>query len=194
MLPLILASSSPYRQQLLRQLGLPFTSESPAIDESPLPGEPPAVLVSRLARAKAEAVAGRYTQALVIGSDQVAELGGEVLTKPLDHRTAVSQLRACRGRRVTFHTGLCLLNSGSGGEQITCVPFEVEFRQLTDLQIEHYLRREQPYDCAGSFKVEGLGISLFTRLMGEDYSSLVGLPLIALCDMLMAEGVDPVVV
>ena len=190
--PIVLASSSPYRQNLLRRLGLPFTSESPAIDESARPGESPPDLVTRLARAKAEAVASHHAEALIIGSDQVAELEGEILTKPLDHARAVTQLRACRGRRVTFHTGLCLLNTGSGRSHSAWVPFEVEFRQLADGQIERYLRREKPYDCAGSFKVEGLGIALFTRLMGEDYNSLVGLPLIALCDMLIEEGVDPV--
>lgn len=190
-LPLVLASGSPYRRQLLAQLGLPFEWLSPDIDESPRPGETSEQLVQRLALAKAEALAGRCGEALIIGCDQVAQLDGAIMTKPGNHRRALEQLSACSGRRVRFHTGLCLLNTASGNSRTCCVPFEVAFRQLDRHRIENYLRREQPYDCAGSFKVEGLGISLFTRLIGEDYSALVGLPLIALCDMLTAEGADP---
>ena len=191
MLPLVLASSSPYRRALLERLHLPFACHSPDIDESPLPGERAEQLVCRLAEAKARALADCYPQHLIIGSDQVATLAdGRILGKPHDFARAREQLRAASGSQVTFHTGLCLLNSHSGQAQRACVPFTVHFRPFDDACIERYLLREQPYDCAGSFKSEGLGISLFRSTEGEDASSLIGLPLIRLVDMLLAEQVQ----
>ncbi len=186
--PLILASSSPFRAQLLAQLGLQFQCVSPDIDESPQPGETAPALVQRLAVAKAQAVASHYPQALIIGSDQCALLNGQILGKPGNHANAVTQLQAARGQSVVFYTGLCLLNSASGHLQCEVVVYQVQFRLLTDAQIEHYLQREQPYHCAGSFKSEGLGIALFERLHGEDPNALIGLPLIRLVAMLSAEG------
>lgn len=191
MLPLLLASSSPYRRALLERLHLPFDCHSPDIDESPLPGERAEQLVCRLASAKARALAADYPQHLIIGSDQAATLAdGRILGKPHDFSRARDQLRAASGSRVIFHTGLCLYNSLSGQLQSACVPFTVHFRLLDDACIERYLLREQPYDCAGSFKSEGLGISLFRETSGSDASSLIGLPLIRLVDMLLAEGVQ----
>ena len=187
---LILASTSPYRRELLGRLGLPFETASPGVDESPQPGETPQRLVERLACAKAEAVAAAEPEALVIGSDQVAVCEGRVLGKPGDHAAAVEQLRNASGRTVTFYTGLCLINTARGTRQQCVEPFWVVFRELTGEQIESYLEREQPYDCAGSFKSEGLGIALFRRMEGHDPSALMGLPLIRLVAMLEAEGVD----
>ncbi len=187
---IILASSSPYRQQLLNRLGLPFNSVSPEIDEATLPGEDARQLVIRLAKNKARAVARAQPNALIIGSDQVASLGERILTKPGNHQNAHRQLMSCSGKAVVFYTGLALLNSRTG-QCHTCVePFTVHFRQLTPTEVDNYLEREQPYDCAGSFKMEGLGISLFTRMEGEDPNSLVGLPLIRLIDMLSNEGIN----
>jgi len=186
---LILGSSSPYRRELLERLGLPFQCHSPQVDESPLADESPDALVARLAKLKAEAVARQYPDALVIGSDQVAELDGRILGKPGGHEQAIMQLRAASGRSVRFHTGLCLLNARTGRAQIHTVPFTVAFRTLDSAMIEDYLRREQPYGCAGSFKSEGLGIALFEAMEGDDPSSLVGLPLITLVSMLREEGV-----
>ncbi|MEW6646927.1 MAG: Maf family protein [Pseudomonadota bacterium] len=186
---LVLASTSPYRRELLGRLGLAFDTAAPNTDETRLPGETPKQLVRRLAEAKARAVAKEFPQALIIGSDQVAVLGDRILGKPGDHATAVQQLTAACGRRVTFLTGLCLYNSGSDHCQVDVVPYTVEFRALNAVQIENYLKREQPYNCAGSFKSEGLGISLFRRMEGEDPNALIGLPLIRLIDMLTAEGV-----
>lgn len=185
---LVLASTSRYRRELLARLGLPFTTCAPDCDETPLPGEAPAVLVERLARAKAASVAAREPHALVIGSDQVAVLDGAILGKPGDHARAVAQLAAAAGRRVEFLTGLCLHDGVSGRVQCDVVPYAVEFRALTATQIEAYLRHEQPYDCAGSFKSEGLGIALFERLDGDDPNALIGLPLIRLVRMLEAAG------
>ena len=187
---LILASTSPFRRAVLEKIGLPFTTEAPETDETPLPDEAPEALVARLARAKAEAVAAQHDRGLVIGSDQVAVIDGEILGKPGTHERAVEQLRAASGRRVTFLTGLCLLNAARGNAQMDVVPFTVVFRELTDAQIENYLRREEPYNSAGSFKSEGLGIVLFERLEGEDPNTLIGLPLIRLVRMLENEGVD----
>ncbi|WP_127477375.1 Maf family protein [Sulfurivermis fontis] len=187
---LILASTSPYRRELLGRLGLAFDTAAPNTDETRLPGETPKQLVRRLAEAKARAVAKEFPQALIIGSDQVAVLGDRILGKPGDHATAVQQLTAACGRRVTFLTGLCLYNSGNDHCQVDVVPYTVEFRTLNAVQIENYLKREQPYNCAGSFKSEGLGISLFRRMEGEDPNALIGLPLIRLIDMLTAEGVN----
>lgn len=186
---LVLASTSRYRRELLARLGLPFTTRAPDCDETPLPGEAPTALVERLARAKAASVAAREPHALVIGSDQVAVLDGAILGKPGDHPRAVAQLAAAAGRRVEFLTGLCLHDGVSGRVQCDVVPYAVEFRALTAAQIEAYLRHEQPYDCAGSFKSEGLGIALFERLDGDDPNALIGLPLIRLVRMLEAAGV-----
>lgn len=188
---LLLASSSPYRRELLDRLQLPFTWQSPSIDETRREGEAAIDLVRRLAEEKARALAGQYTEHLIIGSDQVAVLDdGQILGKPHDLQRAQKQLRAASGSSVTFLTGLALLNSQSGHCQVDCIPFTVHFRSLSDAQIARYLEREQPFDCAGSFKSEGLGISLFRSTEGEDSTSLVGLPLIRLVDMLINEGID----
>lgn len=187
---LVLASTSVFRRQLLERLGLPFEVGAPDIDESRLPDEAPQDLVQRLARQKAEALAARYPNALIIGSDQVACLDELVLGKPGCHEKAVEQLRRCSGRVVRFLTGLCLLDTATGRFQLCCDPFAVHFRDLTDTQIENYLKREQPYNCAGSFKSEGLGIALFSCLEGDDPNSLVGLPLIRLVAMLEHYGVQ----
>jgi septum formation protein len=186
---LILASSSPYRRELLSRLGLAFQCHSPDVDESVLAGESPDALVLRLARSKAQAVAHHYPDALIIGSDQCAEFDGRILGKPGDHEGAVRQLRAASGREVVFHTGLCLLNARTGRAHVTSERFRVRFRALDSAMIEDYLRRETPYDCAGSFKSEGLGIALFEGMEGDDPTSLMGLPLIALVGMLQREGI-----
>lgn len=185
---LVLASTSIYRRQLLEKLNLEFVTCSPEIDESRLPDEIPEQLVARLAEQKARAVASQFSDALIIGSDQVAINDGKILGKPGNHAAAVNQLKRASGKRVSFLTGLCLLNSKSGRVQTEVVPFNVIFRPLTDLQIEHYLQQEQPYNCAGSFKSEGLGIALFERLEGDDPNTLIGLPLIRLIYMLESEG------
>ncbi|MCU0935248.1 MAG: Maf family nucleotide pyrophosphatase [Gammaproteobacteria bacterium] len=187
---IVLASTSPYRRELLVRLGLPFRVVSPSIDESARPGETPAALVRRLAEEKARAVAGAYPGALIVGSDQVAVLDGEVLGKPGTPERAVQQLGRASGRRVEFLTGLCLLDAGSGAAQVDVVPYAVVFRPLGAEQVRRYLEREQPYDAAGSFKSEGLGIALFERMEGEDPTALVGLPLIRLTEMLATAGVD----
>jgi septum formation protein len=189
MTELVLGSTSPFRKALLEKLGLPFSTVSPEVDESRLADESPEQLVYRLSEAKARAVAGSKPDALIIGSDQVAVIDGEILGKPGSHEKAVEQLRNASGRAVTFLTGLCLLNSKTGGTQTEVVPFTVHFRDLSDEQIENYLRSEKPYNCAGSFKSEALGISLFERLEGEDPNTLIGLPLIRLVRMLENEGV-----
>lgn len=188
--PIVLASGSTYRRQLLQRLQLPFEWSAPDVDETPAPGEPPAALAERLARAKAAALAQRFPSHLIIGSDQVASLDGAPLGKPGDFATAMRQLRACSGRRVDFLTGLSLLDSATGLQQGCVERFSVVFRPLAERQIARYLEREQPFDCAGSFKVEGLGIALFERLEGDDPNTLVGLPLIRLVDMLRNAGVD----
>ncbi|NOX76748.1 MAG: septum formation inhibitor Maf [Gammaproteobacteria bacterium] len=190
MAKLVLASTSPYRRQLLERLGLRFETASPNTDESPRKGETPEQLVSRLAEAKASAVAENFPDALIIGSDQVAVLDGRVLGKPGDHVTATQQLTDASGRRVEFLTGLCLLNSATHHSQVCVARFSVQFRILSERQIENYLQREQPYHCAGSFKSEGLGIALFERLEGNDPNALIGLPLIELINMLNTEGLD----
>ncbi len=191
MRPLVLGSTSPFRRELLGRLGLPFEVAAPQVDEARYPGEGPEVLVRRLAEAKARAAALNFPEALVIGSDQVALIDGEVLGKPGDFRRAFDQLRAASGRRVSFFTGLCLFNAAEQRAQVDLVPFEVEFLELTDRQIEGYLRKEEPYQCAGAFKSEGLGTTLFRRLLGDDPTALIGLPLIRLTAMLRAEGVEP---
>ncbi|WP_339337759.1 nucleoside triphosphate pyrophosphatase [uncultured Oceanicoccus sp.] len=189
MLPIILASSSPYRRELLQRLAIDFDCISPNIDESALPTESAEQLVSRLAQQKAQAVAADYPQQLIIGSDQVASLGQTILTKPGNSDKAMAQLSACSGKTVTFYTGLSLLNSKTGQQQTCVEPFSVKFRTLDTATIKRYISAEQPLDCAGSFKVEGLGISLFEQLIGDDPNSLMGLPLIKLVDMLKTEGV-----
>ena len=187
---LLLASSSPYRRELLGRLQLPFTWQSPSIDESRREGETALELVKRLAEEKARALATSHPTHLIIGSDQVAALSnGQILGKPHDLPSAQQQLRAASGSSVTFLTGLALLNTQSDTCQVDYVPFTVHFRPLSNEQILRYLQREQPFDCAGSFKSEGLGISLFRSTEGEDATSLIGLPLIRLVDMLMNEGV-----
>lgn len=189
-LRIILASSSPFRKELLARLQLPFESISPNIDESPKNGESPHALVMRLAFAKAREIAKNAPDALVIGSDQIAVLGGGILGKPGSHALACEQLKAASGNRVTFLTGLCLLDGRDGSIQQIVEPFDVEFRQLDDEMIERYLKREQPYNCAGAFKSEGLGITLFKRLNGDDPTALIGLPLIKLTRMLETAGVE----
>ena len=189
--PLILASTSPFRRELLARLGIPFATASPGVDEEHLPGESPRDLVMRLAEAKARAVAADHPDALIIGSDQVACIDDLVLGKPGTRERALEQLTHASGRDVVFYTGLCLHNATSGRSQILCEPFRVRFRTLSRAQIEGYLDRERPFNCAGSFKSEGLGIALFERLDGADPNALVGLPLIRLVAMLAEEGVDP---
>lgn len=190
--PLLLASSSPYRRTLLERLGLPFTSASPDVDESPQTGESPQQLAIRLATSKALALADRFPEHWIIGSDQVACLpDGTLLGKPGSHEQAALQLARSSGQHVTFLTGLVLLDSASGDIQSHCETFRVFFRELTSDEIHDYLQSEEPLDCAGSFKMEGLGIALFTGLEGRDPTSLVGLPLIALNDMLRAWGLNP---
>jgi len=185
---LVLASTSPYRKALLERLQLAFETARPEVDETRLADESAEALVARLAEAKARAVAQGRDDALVIGSDQVAVLDGDILGKPGGHEQAVAQLMRASGKAVRFLTGLCLVNAATGKAQLEVVPFEVTFRTLTPEQIEHYLRREQPYNCAGSFKSEGLGIALFERLQGDDPNTLIGLPLIRLTRMLEREG------
>ncbi|MCP4125674.1 MAG: septum formation inhibitor Maf [Gammaproteobacteria bacterium] len=187
---LILGSTSPFRKELLNKLGLSFTADAPEIDETMHAGERPQALVQRLALEKARAVAEKHTSALVIGSDQVACIDNDILGKPGNRERAIAQLTQAAGKRVSFYTGLCLLNSGSGESQVICEPFHVHFRPLSQVQIEHYLDAEQPYNCAGSFKSEGLGISLFEKLEGDDPNSLIGLPLIRLIAMLEHEGIS----
>lgn len=190
MLPLLLASSSPYRRELLERLRLPFICKSPDIDESHRPGESAIELVKRLSREKAEALASAFPDHLIIGSDQVAVLGQQILGKPHTFERAKEQLTAASGASVSFLTGLTLLNSSTGHVQTDCVPFTVHMRALTPSGIERYLHAEQPYDCAGSFKAEGLGVSLFRSTEGSDATSLIGLPLIRLIDMLINEGYE----
>ncbi|MFJ9992685.1 Maf family protein [Pseudomonas putida] len=190
MLPLLLASSSPYRRELLQRLRLPFTWASPDIDEGRNPEEPATELVRRLARQKAEALANSHSQHLIIGSDQVAVLGEQILGKPHTFERACEQLLAASGQQVTFLTGLALLNSSTGQCQVDCIPFTVTLRELDRERVERYVQAEQPLDCAGSFKAEGLGVTLFQSTHGCDATSLIGLPLIRLVDMLHAEGVQ----
>ncbi|MFP8439239.1 Maf family protein [Klebsiella aerogenes] len=188
---LLLASTSPWRRMLLEKLSLPFECAAPEVDETPLPGESARQLVVRLAQAKAQALASRFPQHLIIGSDQVCVLDGEITGKPHTEENAHRQLRKASGTIVTFYTGLALYNSANGHQQTECEPFDVHFRHLSDQEIEAYIRKENPLQCAGSFKSEGLGITLFERLEGRDPNSLVGLPLIALCQMLRREGFNP---
>ncbi len=185
---LVLASSSPFRKALLEKLHLKFETASPDIDETPLKDESIEDMVKRLAEAKAVALAEQYPDALIIGSDQSAALHGKVLHKPGNFETALNQLRAASGQSITFLTGLCLFNSATQTAETLCDPFVVKFRKLTDDEIVHYLKLEEPYNCAGSFKSEGLGISLFESMYGNDPNSLIGLPLIELCRLLKKNG------
>lgn len=187
---LVLASTSPYRRELLARLGVPFATAAPGVDERRRPAEGPEELVTRLAAAKALAVARSHPDALIIGSDQVACLGDRILGKPGERNKAIAQLEQASGRRVTFLTGLCLLAAWTGTQQCCCEPCHVHLRDLTRLQIEAYVDRERPFDCAGSFKVEGLGIALFERIEGADPTALIGLPLIQLVRMLSTVGID----
>jgi septum formation protein len=185
---LILASTSPYRRELLTRLKIPFQVFAPDVDETPFPGETPQQTALRLAEAKARKAGETYPDALIIGSDQVATLDGEQIGKPHTHENATRQLRTMRGRSVVFNTALTLFNSRTGTAQNRLIPFTVSFRDLSDEQIERYLVKEQPYNCAGSAKSEGLGIALIARMEGDDPNALIGLPLIALIDMLNNEG------
>ena len=186
---IVLASSSPYRKQILERTGLKFTTISPDIDESPLSGESPLDLVKRLAELKTRAVQSRYSNALIIGSDQVAELHGEIIGKPRDHDDAVVQLRQSSASTLILYAGIALLNTSSGNFQIDVDSFEVEYRDLSDEQINRYLEIAQPYDSCGSLKAEGIGITLLKRLSGNDPNTLMGLPLIKLIDLLQNEGI-----
>lgn len=185
---IVLASTSIYRSELLKRLDIPFQTDAPEVDESPLPGESANQTSLRLAQAKSKAVSVRHPDALIIGSDQVALLGDRQLGKPGTHDRAVEQLRALSGRIVTFYTALCLLNARTGRTQTAVAENRVHFRDLTDAEIESYLHKERPYNCAGSAKSEGLGIALISRMEGDDPNALIGLPLILLTGMLRAEG------
>lgn len=190
MKPIVLASTSRYRRALLERLGLPFDVVAPDIDESPLADEAPGQTALRLARAKATAVAATRRDALVIGSDQVADADGLAISKPGDHAAAVAQLSSLAGRVVVFHTAVALVDAASGRVNAKLVDVRSTFRPLTRDAIERYLQREQPYDCAGAVKSESLGIALFERIESDDPTALIGLPLIALTDLLRGEGVD----
>ena len=189
--PLILGSTSRYRRELLVRLRLPFDVIAPRVDEAPQPGEVPVALAVRLAMAKARAVSAAHPNAVVIGSDQVAELDGEAIGKPGGHERAVAQLRRMRGRSVVFHTAVAVVCEASGFAGSALVPVTVRFRDLSDAEIEHYLRTEQPYDCAGSAKCETLGIALLAAIDSDDPTALVGLPLIQTCALLRQAGIDP---
>jgi septum formation protein len=186
---LVLASTSKYRRMLLERLGIPFLAVSPAVDESALPGEPTATTAFRLAEAKARSVADLHPDALIIGSDQVADCGGRPVGKPGTHERAVAQLAELSGQTVIFHTGLALLDAATGQCQTALVDVRSTFRVLAPAEIEAYLRRERPYDCAGSVRSEALGIALFERIESDDPTALIGLPLIRLTSMLRAAGV-----
>lgn len=186
--PLVLGSTSRYRRELLSRLGLPFSVDSPRVDETPRPDESPRELALRLAEAKAREVANRHPEAIVIGADQVADLHGEPLGKPGTHERAVAQLQRMRGHSVVFQTALCIACAATGFVQADLAAVEVQFRDLTDDEIERYLRAEQPYDCAGSAKSEGLGIALLDAIHSDDPTALVGLPLIRTARLLRAAG------
>ena len=190
---IVLGSTSPFRKDLMEKLKIEFTTESPDIDETRLENETPEAMVRRLSVEKARKVAESYpsnSNALIIGSDQCAVLDGEVMGKPGNHDNAFSQLQKSSGKQVTFYTGLCLLDTKTDKYQLDCIPFYVTFRDLSEDEINHYLYLDEPYNCAGSFKSEGLGITLFSKMQGDDPSSLIGLPLIRLCDMLRQHGIS----
>jgi len=188
--PLILASTSRYRRELLNRLHLPFDVQPPEVDETALPGETPRELAERLALEKARAVAARFPEAVVIGSDQVADLAGEALGKPGDHARATAQLRKMRGQTLIFQTAVAVVCQATGFVERDLAPVRVVFRDLDDAAIDRYLRAEQPYDCAGSAKSEGLGIALLSAIDSDDPTALVGLPLIRTCRMLRSAGVE----
>jgi septum formation protein len=188
---LILASTSRYRRELLQRLRLPFEVVAPGVDETARPGEAPAALAARLALSKAEAVASRHRDAVVIGSDQVADLDGEAIGKPLDHERARRQLGRMSGRTVTFQTAVSVVRRETGFASTLLAPVRVSFRELDAAQIEYYLRAEQPYDCAGSARSEALGIALLSSIESDDPTTLVGLPLIRTCALLREAGIDP---
>lgn len=190
-LPLLLASSSPYRAELLQRLRLPFIQASPDIDESPLGGETPEQYVERLALRKAEALATEYPDHWIISSDQTCVINGHITGKPLTEEKALSQLQAVQGKHITFLTSLCLLHPVSHRQYSLVEPFHVKFRSLSDEELKHYISLEQPLDCAGSFKMEGLGINLFSSFEGRDSNSLMGLPLMGLCDLMREAGLTP---
>ena len=185
---IVLGSTSPFRKALLERLCLDFICDAPNIDETPLDNETVEEMVERLAIAKAQAISGNHTNALIIGSDQSAILEGKKLSKPGNFENAFKQLTRASGQKITFQTGLCLLNTKTGNIQSACIPYTVVFKQLTASMIEHYLHKEEPYNCAGSFKSEGLGIALFERFEGDDPNALIGLPLIQLVNFLDNEG------
>ncbi len=187
---LVLASTSRYRAELLGRLAIPFQTARPQVDETPLPEESPQSTAERLAEAKARAVAQEYPDALIIGSDQVAYLDKQIFGKPGDAPHAIAQLRTMRGQTVIFHTALAVLNTRTQRLQQCAVPTQVKFRKLSDEEIDHYVALEQPFDCAGSAKSEGLGITLLEALSGDDPTALIGLPLIALSHMLRQEGLQ----
>jgi septum formation protein len=189
--PLILGSTSRYRRELLERLRLPFTCVAPQVDETPLPGEAPATLAVRLALAKAHAVAALHPQAVVIGSDQVCDLHGEALGKPGNHARAVLQLQRLRGQQVVFQTAVAVVCRSSGYAQALLAPVTVQFRALSDGEIERYLRLDEPYDCAGSAKSETLGIALLSAIHSDDPTALIGLPLIRTSELLRGAGIDP---
>jgi len=189
---IILASSSPFRQQLLDRLQLEYDIHVPDIDEAIKPGEDAFAYVCRLAESKARHVAQNYPEAVVIGSDQCALLDSKILGKPGSHENALQQLREAQGKTVVFHTGVCVVKLSTGFSAVEDVPFEVDFRVLSDQQLDHYLRVEQPYQCAGSFKAEGYGSCLFSKMRGDDPSALIGLPLLRLVAMLENAGVEVV--
>ncbi len=189
-MPLVLASTSVFRRELLQRLRLDFSCFAPQVDETPLPQESPSALVLRLAQLKAQSAKAEYPQALSIGSDQVAVIGEQILGKPGRHEQATAQLRMASGQRVDFLTGVCLYNTASAQLQTELSVFSVQFRHLTDAQIARYLHKEQPYNCAGSFKSEGFGIALLERMEGADPTSLIGLPLMLLVRMLETAGVQ----
>ncbi|CQJ02626.1 Maf family protein [Yersinia frederiksenii] len=188
---LVLASTSSYRRALLEKLQLPFISAAPKADETPLRGEMADALVQRLALAKAQALADAYPQHVIIGSDQVCVINGQIVGKPHNHANALKQLQQASGQCVTFYTGLALVNTAAGHINCICETFDVYFRTLSEAEINGYLMREQPWNCAGSFKSEGLGITLFERLSGRDPNTLIGLPLITLTQMLIEQGINP---
>ena len=187
---LVLASASRYRHELLSRLAIPFKIAVADIDESPKTGELPQALATRLSQQKAEAVAKDTPSSLIIGSDQVAYLDDHILGKPGEHAVAIEQLKKSSGKTVTFYTGLCLLDTSTNEIQLDCVTYQVQFRKLSAKQIERYLQHEKPYDSAGSFKVEGLGVILFEKMAGDDPTALIGLPLISLTSMLKKVGVE----
>ena len=187
--PLVLASTSIYRSQLLSTLQIPFQTAAPDVDETPLPGESAEQTSWRLAQVKAQVVAKRFPDALIIGSDQVALLDGQQIGKPLNHDNAVRQLSTMRGKTVSFYTALSLLNASTGEMQTDVAITKVSYRNLNDDEIERYLKKEQPYHCAGSAKTEGLGVALIKRIEGDDPNALIGLPLIMLVSMLEKQGV-----